>query len=121
MLKEFKLFEFMLDSRMSNCIRISNGQFVKYMSLQHLFDNLLTLHEVLGFLRYDGDNRAMYDMGLFNNPTSLVFRIGQISAMINLSKPKQRRDIWEFFMWLTGTFQPFLGQIEYWHLKMRIG
>jgi hypothetical protein len=116
MLKESAIFilEFVLDSRMANLpmIRGFSGRLYGYQSVGYYIDTLLNCFEVKRFTEYRGDDASMYEFGLFNNPTFLVFRVAKIFAMIDLNDPVQQEYVWDFFVWLGDTFQPFLDHIE---------
>jgi len=61
-----------------NFVKISNidgKRLMPYQGLSHKLDNLLYSHEVKSFMQYEEKCILIYKMGLFNNPTFLVFRI----------------------------------------------
>jgi hypothetical protein len=84
---------------------------MEYDGLAHRLDNLKSI-EVTGILSYNKDCVFIYRIGLYENPSFLLFRIFSIFSMIRLYDPEQQDDILNFFVWLKDMFMPFLARVE---------
>ena len=93
-------------------IRSINGRkMMEYDGLAHRLDNLNSI-EVTGILSYKEDCIFIYRIGLYENPSFLLFRIYSIFSKIRLYDPEQQDDILNFFVWLKDMFMPFLARVE---------
>ena len=81
-------------------------------SIGYFLDRLFNQPEVVSFMRYRGNDVNLVQFGLFRQPTLVVSKITLIFQMIQLDDPAQQESICDFFLWLSGIFQPFLAHIE---------